>query len=191
MEQFPVMPQKKSSLNKIMAWIFGVVALVCIVFILIMVWLITQKTNVVIKQPSQTSQLSKTFTLNKLVFPQIVKLPSVTLKDIPADLQLLIINNSTQQVYNSIQYDNKTTGFQISYLVSTSTINKVMMQLLTQFNSAKDKSAWSMLGGGSTDSIGSFEFSKSGGDQIRVTLSKQGSDVRVMVQSSSGNGLLK
>jgi hypothetical protein len=160
---------------KIVKWVFIVFVVICLLLGAIMSWL-SVKQNVppkiiTVKIPPQ------------LTLPEINKSPLTTLKNIPTDIQLFITDNATEQTYNTIQYSNKQTGFQSSYVIVNSTVNQMMMNFLKQIN-FNTNSNWVFMGGSSFGVNGSVNFSsKTLPENVSVTFTQQDKDVKVVVQS--------
>ncbi len=154
-------------------------------------WMIFErsKPRVVIVTPAQqvTKDANAIFSVSKLTFPKIVKLAPITLKDVPADIQLFSLNGVTGQVYNKIQYENQKIGYQSSYIIPNFTTAEFMSALPKQLTSLTIKSPWLMQNGTRTDAVGYLEFTNNKSTaQARVTFFQQGSNVKVVAQTLSG-----
>src|ERR1035437_154649 len=165
--------------------IYWILIFLGIVLIGIFGWVIIQKNKKVeTVTPAQqiTQDSNAIFSQSKLVFPKILGLTPTTPGKVPADVRLLSLEGATGQVYNTIQYENKKTGYQFSYIVSNFTTEKFMTALPEQLALPANKSPWVMQNNTRTDAVGYLEFNTST-TQARVTFFQQGGHVKVVGQS--------
>lgn len=178
------LPEKKLPLQKIIKWIFLVVVFLIIILIGIMFWLAVQQNKTQnISNITPDNKTLKIIATKPIVLPTITKLSPLSLKNIPADFQIFIMQEATEQVFNTIQYDNKDTGFQYSYIVASSTVLKTMVEFSNQIDSRKT-SLWSLLGASGTGTTSYYDFrNNKTSDLAHVEFSVQNSSVKVVIQS--------
>jgi len=100
-----------------------------------------QKSPVVVK--ANNSQLSVSqinsllHTQAKLIFPNVSKMTPIEAKDIPVNLQVLVLNNAAPGDYRTIAYQQKQTGFYAGYAINNATSADVLKQIAAQATGAK------------------------------------------------------
>jgi hypothetical protein len=132
-----------------------------------------------------TSNTKTVLGQSKITFPKITGLTPLPLQNVPADIQLFSMPGATEQVYNTIQYENNETGIQFSFIMPDSTVNPLIMELYKQLQpSGTNKSTWLMQGGSSIDTVGYLDFLHDAStDQAHLTFLQKDKNVNVIIQT--------
>jgi hypothetical protein len=166
--------------------IISVFIVLGLILLAVMCWMIFQKgreQNII--QAQQVAKETKAvFSQANIIFPKILSLTPLALKDVPVDIQIFGVSGAVEQKYNTIQYENKKTGFSFSYVLPNTTIKQFLLELPKQLESDKNKSPWIKQGNTNTDTVGYLEFLNNvSKNQARVTFFQQDKDMKIVVQS--------
>lgn len=117
----------------------------------------------------------------KLTFPKVLKLAPIDEKNFPKkDFQSFILDGAMGQKYSVISYEGSQTGYHLTYLIASSTVESTWLKITNQAS----HSAWSKVYGISGDLYAASEFKNlNAGSQAKVTIFQRGKNVQVIIQS--------